>query len=43
MSQLKKPCKQVFLPRIMAHAGAITVERTWRAKGRMLKRKRGEP
>jgi 1-acyl-sn-glycerol-3-phosphate acyltransferase len=29
-----------FLPRIMAYAGAITVERTWRAKGKDVTEKR---
>ncbi len=30
--------KEGFLPRILAYAGAITVERTWRAKGKDIKR-----
>lgn len=30
--------KEGFLPRIFAYAGAITVERTWRAKGQDVKR-----
>jgi 1-acyl-sn-glycerol-3-phosphate acyltransferase len=30
--------KEGLLPRILAYAGAITVERTWRAKGKDIKR-----
>jgi hypothetical protein len=37
-----KPYKAGILPD-MAYAGAITVERTWRAKGMDVKEKRGEP
>lgn len=34
----KETMKSGLLPRILAYAGAITVERTWRAKGEEIKR-----
>ena len=34
----KETMKEGFLPRIFAYAGAISVERTWRAKGEDVKR-----
>lgn len=34
----KETMQEGFLPRILAYAGAITVERTWRAKGQDVKR-----
>ena len=34
----KETMKAGLLTRIMAYAGAITVERTWRAKGQEVKR-----
>ena len=34
----KETMKEGLLPRILAYAGAITVERTWRAKGKEVKR-----
>ena len=36
----KKRCKAGLLPRIMAYAGAITVERTWRSCGKDVTEKR---
>jgi 1-acyl-sn-glycerol-3-phosphate acyltransferase len=36
----KETMQAGILPRIMAHAGAITVERTWRAKGMDVKEKK---
>ena len=34
----KETMKSGFLPKVMAYAGAITVERTWREKGKDIKR-----
>ncbi|HET8753929.1 MAG TPA: 1-acyl-sn-glycerol-3-phosphate acyltransferase, partial [Salinimicrobium sp.] len=34
----KETMKAGLLPRIMAYAGAVTVERTWRAKGKEVQR-----
>lgn len=34
----KETMKEGLLPRILSYAGAITVERTWRAKGKEVKR-----
>ncbi len=40
MLQQKETMQEGLLPRILAYAGAITVERTWRAKGEDVKEKK---